>query len=400
MPRLKILDLSATNIESLVISSSSLPRLRAFILKECKTLRDLRFLGQLKGLEILDLSYSSMITLPCEMQNLHQLKRLDLSYIDEGLIIPPNILYGLSSLVDLRLMMTEVTWAKQSEQEAATNTTHGEVARLKDLISLEIYIHDINCVEEHAPHWPWSKLEKFKINIGQFPLNEDLPCARQMQIDGGKNYPDGVKVIAAYTQGLMLLHAVHGELVSQLVGDLNSWEGLKILFFHSCWEIECIVDCRHDGKNALENIEHLNLYMLPKLKKLFEQVSKVCLKKLRKIVVRRCNALKSLFSSEMVEDLGALQYLHVRNCDELEEIIEGEIKKSSTEDDSKPKKVDEGPLPNLFSLKLSELPKLRSIIRPRTLPLPALKHYHEFNCPNLSIPNCPKITRRNLLPSP
>ncbi|RWR91389.1 putative disease resistance protein [Cinnamomum micranthum f. kanehirae] len=38
MPRLKILDLSATNIESLVISSSSLPRLRALILKECKTL--------------------------------------------------------------------------------------------------------------------------------------------------------------------------------------------------------------------------------------------------------------------------------------------------------------------------------------------------------------------------
>ncbi|KAJ8617148.1 hypothetical protein MRB53_013334 [Persea americana] len=433
MPRLKILDLSATNIESLMISPSSLPMLRALILKNCGSLRELKFLGQLKELVILDLSYSSMITLPCEMQNLHKLKRLDLSYIDAGLIIPPNIICGLSSLVDMRLMMTKVMWAKQSEPEAATNATYGEVAKLKDLISLEIYIHNINCVEEHVPHWPWSKLERFKINIGQFPLNVDLPCARQMQIEGGKHYPHGLKVIAARTEGLGL-HEVHGELVSQLVGDLKGLEGLKILFFRSCRELECIVDCRHVGENAMENIEHLNLYMLPKLKKLFEQVSKVCLKKLRKIVVQRCDALKSLFSSEMVADLGALEYLDVRNCAELEEIIEGEIEKSSTQGDSKTRKESrigefrgkkeertkgdlqderstegdasaknsktEGPLQSLRSLKLSELPKLKRIIRLHTLGLPRLEHYHQFKCPNLSVPNCPNITGRNPRPSP
>lgn len=52
IPILQVLDLSATTITSLRVSSSLLLNLRALLLKGCATLRELPFLGQLKGSSI------------------------------------------------------------------------------------------------------------------------------------------------------------------------------------------------------------------------------------------------------------------------------------------------------------------------------------------------------------
>ncbi|KAJ8628047.1 hypothetical protein MRB53_021354 [Persea americana] len=63
--------------------------------------------------------------------------------------------------------------------------------------------------------------------------------------------------------------------------------------------------------------------MLPKLHKLFKgEVPQQCLQKLSEIHLRDCDQLKSLFSSEMVQNLDQLQAVRVSYCEELEEIIE------------------------------------------------------------------------------
>lgn len=433
MPILKVLDLSETNIETLTVSSSSLLNLKALFLKGCKALRELKFLGQLKELQILDLSCSGITSLPHEMRNLAKLKKLNVSYVDDhSLIIPSNIISGWSSMEVLCVMMTEVNWAKRCEPEVATNATLGELAKLKHLTSLEICIHDIDCVEEDVFRWRWSKLEKFKISIGPFSLTEVLHRARQMQIYGAKSYPPAVKEIATHAQSLTL-HALNAneEHVSKFVRDLKS---LEALYLRSCLSLKCIVDWGADvQESALQNIERLKLHGLPNLKKLFEgKVPEGCLGRLTRIEVQHCSALKSLFPSEMVENLNPLEFLDVRNCDELVEIIQGDfriLEETQEGDKSVPQepllrfrslkpsdlellnsgeleKIVEGnlrfkkeavqilleePLPKLNSLKLYELPKLRSIIRLDKVALSKLKHYEISRCPNLRLPECPNL---------
>ncbi|KAJ8628041.1 hypothetical protein MRB53_021348 [Persea americana] len=64
MPALQVLDLSYTSITSLSVSSSSLLNLRALILRRCRRLTEVPFLGQLKELQFLDLKSSGIIRLP------------------------------------------------------------------------------------------------------------------------------------------------------------------------------------------------------------------------------------------------------------------------------------------------------------------------------------------------
>lgn len=431
MPILKVLDLSETNIETLTVSSSSLLNLKALFLKGCKALRELKFLGQLKELQILDLSKSSITSLPHEMRNLVKLRKLNVSYIeDNSLTIPSNIISGWSSMEVLRMMTTEVNWAERCELEVATKATLGELAELKHLTSLEICFHDIDCVEEDVFRWQWSQLKKFKIIIGSYSMTEDLHWDKQMQIYGAKIFPPAVKEIATHTQSLTLcaVNANEEEHVSKFVDDL---ENLKALCLRSCQFLKWIFDSGAAvEEGALQKIEHLKLHGLPNLKKLFEgKVPKGCLKNLTRIEVQDCNALKSLFPSEMVENLDQLKVIDVRHCDELEEIIQGNfrIKEKTPEGDkSVPQepllrfrslklsdlellnsgeleKIVEGnlrfkkeavqilleePLQKLNSLKLYELPKLRSIIGLDKVALSKLKHYEISKCPNLRLPEC------------
>ncbi|KAJ8628035.1 hypothetical protein MRB53_021342 [Persea americana] len=321
MPALQVLDLSFTSITSLSVSSSSLLNLRALILTGCHTLTEVSFLGQLKELQFLDIKSSGIRSLPKDMQNLVKLKKLNMSNLQNfRTLIPSSGISGLSSLEDLRLQKTKVNWAKGSELAVENDATLGEVAKLKQLTILKITIEDFDCIEEDLFLQQWSKLKKFKVVIGP-SLDEPnyMDCMKHVHICGGNNYPHGVKVMVTHTEGLGLINADVKD-VFQLVGVAN---GLRMLNIDRCKKMERILDWSDVGEDALQNIEKLELRMLPKLQKLFKgQVPQQCLRKLSEIHLRDCDQLKSLFSSEMVQNLDQLQTVRVSYCEELEEIIE------------------------------------------------------------------------------
>ncbi|RWR88342.1 disease resistance-like protein isoform X1 [Cinnamomum micranthum f. kanehirae] len=377
MPALQVLDLSDTFITSLPVSSSSLLNLRALILRRCWRLTEVPFLGQLKELQFLDIKSSGIRSLPKEMQNLVKLKRLDMSCIFNSLTIPSNVMSGLSSLEDLRMLGTDVNWAKGSELAVENDLTLSEVGKLKRLTILEITIKEFDCVENDVflPQLP--KLKKFEVLIGPVRPNHFnvLYCMKNVHINGGNNYSRGVKEMVARTEGLNLCDADVTD-VSQLVGDAND---LRMLTIDTCTKMKYILDWSDVGENALQNIEELDPYNLPSLQKLFKgEVPRRCLRKLNKIVVSSCHNLKSLFSSEMVQNLDQLQTLEVHYCDGLEEIIEGH-------DGSLP----ENPLPQLRKFTLRGLQSLKSIIRRDTLALPSLIKLAIIECPNLRLPKRP-----------
>eukprot|EP00268_Persea_americana_P047554 TRINITY_DN4966_c0_g1_i4.p1 TRINITY_DN4966_c0_g1~~TRINITY_DN4966_c0_g1_i4.p1 ORF type:complete len:204 (+),score=23.64 TRINITY_DN4966_c0_g1_i4:77-613(+) len=145
--------------------------------------------------------------------------------------------------------------------------------------------------------------------------------------------------------------------------------------------MECILDWSDVGENA-QNIEKLHLSLLPKLQKLFKgEVPQRCLRKLNEIYLSDCDSLKSLFSSEMVQNLDQLQTLHVMDCDGLEEIIEGPDKS-----------LPENPFPQLCNFTLKRLPKLKSTIRRNTFAFPSLIKLKIYKCPNLRLPKRPNTT--------
>ncbi|RWR88331.1 putative disease resistance protein [Cinnamomum micranthum f. kanehirae] len=377
MPALQVLDLSYTSITSLSVSSSSLLNLQALILTGCRRLTEAPFLGQLKELQFLDIKSCGIRCLPEEMQNLVQLKKLNMSGLFNLRTIPSNVMSGLCSLEDLRMHRTNVNWAKGSEFAVENDVTIGEVGKLKRLTILKITIKDSDCVEEDVFLQQLPKLKRFKVLIGPCD-NLNMNCMKQVHINGGNNYSRGVKVMVAHTEGLELFES-DVKNVSHLVGVANS---LRMLNIDWCTKMEFILDWSDVGENALQNIEELRLEDLPSLQKLFKgEMPQRCLRKLNEIYLSGCVNLKSLFSSEMVQNLDQLQSLHVMNCTGLEEIIEGHDKS-----------LPENPFPQLRNFTLEVLPKLKSIIRRDTLALPSLIELRIVNCPNLRLPKRPDTT--------
>ncbi|PPD70702.1 hypothetical protein GOBAR_DD32417 [Gossypium barbadense] len=92
---LRVLDFLGMQFPFIPESIIQLTDLRMLCLKKC-AVDDLSILGEVKSLEVLDLSHSGIKELPKEMAQLSQLRLLDLSWCRELKIIPPNVLSDMS----------------------------------------------------------------------------------------------------------------------------------------------------------------------------------------------------------------------------------------------------------------------------------------------------------------
>ncbi|XP_058077306.1 disease resistance protein At4g27190-like [Magnolia sinica] len=378
MPKLQILDLSYTAIQSLPMSLSLLVNLHALILKHYRSLVVLPPFGELKELEFIDLSYSAISNLPTGFGNLVKLKKLNLSSLDWLRRIAHNVISRLLNLEDLRLLKTCVNWASDAVSQEVSSATLGEAATLKRLTTFKITIPDIDCLEHDVFHRCWPSLRKFTFYIGSDNwFSDKLCCEKSVQIYGCDHFPHGSKVMIEHAEALGFEKCSGLTRVSQVAGNSKN---LRQLHIHDFTGMNCVIDWRDVGDGALQRLEMLYLDQLLNLKTPFEgAVPQRSLQNLRSIEVSICGKLRCLFSSSVIEHLELLEELKVRSCYEMEEIVEGDM-------------LPDNAFPGLRELRLERLYNLTRIISSTASAFMSLQKMEVYRCPLLKkLPFCTSI---------
>ncbi|XP_058106552.1 probable disease resistance protein At1g61300 [Magnolia sinica] len=359
LPKLEVLDLSNTHIGSLPVSLSLLVNLGVLILRFCKYLLEVPPLEQLTKLQLLDLSHSNIRSLPQGIANLVKLKQLNLSHMNILAEIPHNIISKLSCLEELNMLGLK----------HANGAILRKVATFTSLTSLSIDVPDFHGIRANdAHHSRWPVLRELNVHVG----SKNFWFAdydKQMNICGCDYFPHGIEELVKQAEFLRFDGCTGITCLSRLVGGSKSLKWLKVILFSG---LECIVDWRDLRDDALQCLEQLLLHTLPNLEKVFNggmPPQHTHLQQLSQIVVVGCPKLRCLFSSYIIEHLHQLEELQVRDCDGMEEIIEGDM-------------LPENSLPRLRLLLLDNLQKLSSICIPHSF-FTSLKVIRVVSCPKL-----------------
>ncbi|XP_077221999.1 uncharacterized protein LOC143855827 [Tasmannia lanceolata] len=373
MPRLGVLDLSDTNIESLPIYSYSLVNLRVLILSRCHSLIKVPPLKHLTNLQFLDLRECSRIgELPQSIGELVNLKSLDLSYLPNVTTIPPSTICCLSSLQQLITIGTPIEWAK--DENEGTSCSLAELATLTHLDLLDITVKDFDCLAQDSFQLP--TLSKFHLEFGKtgaykFTL-PTLHINKKLCVYDCESFPLCFKIIQGCAEGLGI-YSCEGltQGISEIAGDSLTLRNLDIAF---CLKVDCIIDNREVG----HNIEWMKLSNLPNLKKLIVEDGSLSLRQLKTFDIGSCERLSgTLFSSNLVQHLNNLESFRIANCDKIVEIIEEPILNDA--------------LPSLRKLRILGLKGLKSICNPK-VSFTSLQEMEIAKCPKLKkLPRCPRI---------
>ncbi|GLT34236.1 hypothetical protein SLA2020_087620 [Shorea laevis] len=349
---LKILDLSSNrNLLRLPSSVSKLENLTTLLLENCKSLKEVPSLSNLRGLKKLNLYGTSIEELPQGINMLTNLKYLWLGgRLSE---IPDGLLLNLS-----KLQYLGVDWSIPLKW--------GEIGRLRKLESLDGWfstVDDMRLFLKSGRKFP----NRYRIFVGSY--NED---------DGynyNKTFSSAVKLIVCshidiYKEPNWLPSDAQGFYIFRCndVRSLNDISGfqdatdLRHCTVDFCNGLEFVV--ASSCLKPLQNLESLYLYDLKKLNAVFGEVGAVAksaplpagtFSSLQKIKVWKCGKIKKLLPLRLLRYLQNLQTIKVEWCDQMEEIIWSEYEE---EREKAPEKLT---LPKLERLLLEGLPALKSI---------------------------------------
>ncbi|CAJ2632646.1 unnamed protein product [Trifolium pratense] len=348
MGSLKVLDLTCLNLSSLPTSFCSLTGLQTLCLEGC-VLENIDIIGDLKNLEILSLSKSSMIKLPSKIREMTQLRMLDLS--NAGLeIIPPNIISSLSNLEELYMGNTSITWEDENSQQKQ-NASLAELQRLCNLTALELQIHEARILPKHLTTM-FEKLQRYKIAIGYVwdwsDIKDTTLKTLMLKLDTNIHLELGIK---ALIKGVENLYMDEVDGIHNVLYEMNR-EGFPLL---SHLHIQNNPKMKHIVYSLERNQVHVSF---PKLDTLsinnLENLEQIChgplainsFGNLSVIKVKKCAKLTYLLSLSMVKSLSNLSEIEVCQCNSMKNIVLGDLPDEKVE------------FPSLRSLTLQHLDTL------------------------------------------
>ncbi|KAK6921624.1 NB-ARC, partial [Dillenia turbinata] len=412
MKELRVLDLS--KISSLPMSMKLLRNLQTLSLTYCN-LEDVAMLGELKTLEILNLSESNVKELPKEIGQLTCLRLLDLMECKELRTIHHSVLKRLTRLEELYMRNGFSQWDSEDRGEDNANISLMELDSLGSLVTLDIHVPDMKLLPEELA---LNKLVRFRISIGS-DLNlwsrHQFSASLKLKLDASYPLAYWIKFLLTCTEDL---HLYEMKSLRSVLYDLDSkgFNFLKFLKVENCCDLEYLINAEIlDSHIAFAKLEKLYMIGLPKLKKIcchgqlplgslwklhvLEITSCPCLRMLfdltgltigehtpflsdleelrltelpslkqiwkgptqsaspnalRIVEVDKCNGLKSCFLPSIARECCQLQVMQVSSCNNLTEII------SSERQEEEGHAIFEIMLPYLKHLTLASLPNLRS----------------------------------------
>ncbi|KAM3706831.1 hypothetical protein ACJW31_03G180700 [Castanea mollissima] len=301
-------------------SISCLHNLQSLVLDWCR-LEDVALIGELKNLRALTLSNSNIKQLPMEIRQLTRLQLLDLNYCTKLEVIPSNVFSDLRGLEELYLERSFNRWHIDGEITERSNTRVSELDYLPLLTTLYINIPNPKVLPKALL---LEKLKRYEILIGDYPYwysdsdsehyKSEISRTLRLQLDRGLQIEDGIKVLLKSCEYL----------------DLTPWEGIKNILYevekkgfpqlkHLCvgnsTVIQYIVNLMENQCVAFPVLQSLTLYNMENLEEIcHDQVLKGSFLSLKKLKVRECKKLTSVFSLTMLGCFSQLQEIEIVDC--------------------------------------------------------------------------------------
>ncbi|KAL6314399.1 hypothetical protein AAG906_022482 [Vitis piasezkii] len=349
---LRVLDLSYTNIAFLPDSIYDKVKLRALILCNCPKLKRVGSLAKLKELRELNISDSQMETIPDGIEKLVHLKHF---YWSSDPFCSNPLSNPLSNLFPILLLDVGVE----------------KLSGLRKLEILEVKFSSLHNFNSYMRTEHYRRLTHYQVIV------------KSCNLEGGKDNDDYQLVLPTNVQFFQIIecHLPTGLLdVSQ---SLKMATDLKACLISRCEGIEYLWSV----EDCIASLNWLFLEDLQSLRVLFKlrPIDIVRCSSLKNLYVSNCDNLKHLFTPELVKyHLKNLQSIHVGNCRQMEDlIVAAEVEEEEEEEVINQRHNLILCFPNLQSLTLENLPKLKSIWK-GTMTCDSLQ---------LTVWNCPELRR-------
>ncbi|KNA22509.1 hypothetical protein SOVF_033550 [Spinacia oleracea] len=316
---LRVLDLSRTSISSLPKSFSGLTNLHALLLRSCRNLKLLPSLSNLHRLIVIDISETPLEQVPDGLHNLINLRRLDLSKTKIE-VFPATVLGKLTEMEELLLITAEnggYVWGSNLIFPQWPGACIEELLDLKKMVVLQL---------------AFLNPEVFNRFVDQVDDQQ-----RAIQLRSFKFYVGGI-----YSGGD--------------IGD-NS--------------VVVMGDCSIRVPRGTSE-----LYLMKHSQELLSLKFDGCMRDLTIVDVSRFDALTYLFTLEMLGSLKSLKKICVKHCKKMKSVIQPAA-------EANPTSIT---IPKLTNFKLYDLQNLESIYDGKVLSCPSLHGFEVFNCKKLKLP--------------
>ncbi|WCJ26623.1 Disease resistance protein (CC-NBS-LRR class) family [Euphorbia peplus] len=291
MPGLQVLDLAFTSITSLPSSIDSLVNLTTLVLSGCKNLKVFPSVALLRALKKLDLSYSGV---EGSAKDIHKLSKL--GYLDLFLTrvkLEPEELAKHS-----RLQVLKLPWTLADKGD--------ELARLSRLESLTCCFSNVVELNKYLGHLKCGFKER------------EPPIAIDATV--GSEY---------YTEFINVVHCHEPKTLSSF-SPITGASELKYISIRECDGLEFLCLLSLPGQRILEKLEYMELFNLDKLSMLFKTQGNInaaygsCFSNLTRFSIQGCLDIQRLFPIGLWKNLKNLERLYVTDCISLEEIFAAE----------------------------------------------------------------------------
>ncbi|XP_050244463.1 disease resistance protein At4g27190-like [Quercus robur] len=357
---LKVLDLGDTSIRSLPHSLLQLRDLRVLRLWNCRNLEELPSLGTLTKLRDLDLRGTCIANFPRGIENLSELRDLNLDETSELKSIQPGIISQLSCLESLSMWASGFHFRLKGEEDGQ--------ATFEELKSSFNRLHYLNISFKGIP---WEKSEDLSwINRmshlrlcfydaqGRSVLitfDEKRCSIRNLNLSLSQEWigwfwDNSSSLQLEQCTGLV-------EMLEDFIESDASFAGLKSLSITKCptslgWGGGCAARC-----DLLPNLEELHLESMENLNSISELAGHLGQRfhSLRSIKVEFCHQMKYLLScGDFIQTLPNLEVINVSNCENLEKLFNNESGQNIS---------PEPMVPKLRILQLWNLPAFKTLCR-------------------------------------
>ncbi|KAH7834038.1 hypothetical protein Vadar_012158 [Vaccinium darrowii] len=312
MPCLKVLDLSDNNIRWLPGSISNLENLHALILSGCKQLEYVPSMEKLKALKVFILTRSLIKEAPKGIEQLVNLRKLDLSYNSRLETFSITKLCGLSKLMWLIIDATRVRVSRE------------DLMCLSQLKVVCVLFHNVQELTMYVTSQQFHGLEEYRLGV------EQLDTFRQSS---------------------------HDFISLSCMPSLRNARDLYKCVVWGCNRLESIFSSSSFSKDdqiSLSSVSELTLFDLPSCRVLFDGISPThnISFNLEKLSISNCHSMKYILPAQLLQNLPNLVVLEVKSCESIEEIIVGEEEMNDSNTITFQK---------LGVINLDSLPRLKSI---------------------------------------